>query len=144
MGYDLHITRNTEPCEDDFDGGIGFDEWRSYVNADPTLRIDGYAEACGPNGETLRVTDDGITVWIDHPTANGEHGWAWIHFRSGEICVKSPDQEFLAKMLSIAADLNAVVVGDEGELYERPDDHGVLPAAANAKTLKGKPWWRFW
>ncbi|TWU51449.1 hypothetical protein [Rubripirellula reticaptiva] len=144
MGYDLHITRNTEPSEDDFDGGIDFDEWKTYVEGDPSLRLDGYAEAHGPNGETLRVTDDGIAVWTDHPTANGEHGWAWLHFRSGEICVKSPDQEFLAKMLSIAADLNAFVVGDDGELYERPDDHGVLPAETLAPKPASKPWWQFW
>jgi len=144
MGYDLHITRNTAPNEDDFDGGIDFDEWKSYVEDDPSLRLDGYAEIQGTNGKLLRVTDDGITVWSDHPTANGEHGRAWLHFRSGKICVKNPDQEFLAKMLSIAADLSAVVVGDDGELYRRPDDLGVLPAAALAKKPSAKRWWRFW
>jgi len=45
MGYDLHITRNTEPSEDGFDGGIDFEEWKSYVEGDPSLRFDGYAEA---------------------------------------------------------------------------------------------------
>ena len=144
MGYDLHITRNTEPSEDYFDGGISAAEWQSYVEGDPSLRLDGYAEAHGPNGETVRITDDGIAVWTDHPTANGENGWAWLHYQTGEICVKSPDQEFLAKMLAIAADLNAIVVGDDGEVYERPDDHGVLPAAALAAKRTSKPWWRFW
>ena len=144
MGYDLHITRNVEPSEDDFDGDIDAAEWQSYVESDPSLRPDGYAAARGPNGETLRVKSDGITVWTDHPTANGEHGLAWLQQRGGEICVKNPDREFLAKMLSIAADLNAIVVGDDGEVYERPDDHGVLPAATLAPKPASKPWWRFW
>ncbi len=144
MGYELHIIRNAEPSEDDFDGGIDAAEWQSYVEGDPSLRLDGYAEAHGPNGETLRVSDDWIAVWTDHPTANGENGWAWLHYRSGEICVKNPDQELLAKMLSIAADLDAIVFGDDGEVYERPDDHGVPSAAALAPKPASKPWWRFW
>ncbi len=144
MGYDLHITRNATQSEDDFDGGIDPAEWESYVEADPSLRLHGYAEVSGPSGEKLRITADRITVWTEHPTANTQNGLAWLYHSGGEICVKSPDQEFLAKMLSIAADLNAIVIGDDGEVYERPDDHGVLPAAARAPKAKPKPWWRFW
>ena len=150
MGYDLRITRNPEPDwdnldPDDFDGGISAEEWSDYVSNDPSLRPDGFAEAHGPNGESLRVIDDGIAVWTEHPTATSDTGFAWIHHRNGEIFVKQPDQEFLAKMLAIASDLDAVVVGDDGEQYTSPDSHGILPSVCRAATPPiTKPWWRFW
>ena len=144
MGYDLHITRNPEPDGDDYDGGITSAEWIAYVTNDSSLRLDGYAEAQGPNGESMRVTDAGIAVWTEHPTAIPETGLAWLHHRDGAISVKQPDQEFLAKMLSIASSLDAVVVGDDGEQYTAPTDHGILPAADRSLPLAIKPWWRCW
>ena len=73
-----------------------------------------------------------------------ESGLAWLHYRGGAVYVKNPDQEFLAKLLLIAADFDAVVVGDVGEVYENPDDHGVLPAASRAMQPNLRPWWKFW
>lgn len=142
MGYNLHITRNTAPDRDD--GGISFLEWHQYTQDDPSLRLDGIAEANGPNGEILRITDPGITVWTEHPTATEETGLAWLHHCCGEILVTHPDQEFLAKMLSIASDLDALVIGDDGEQYVKPTDHGIRPAIARIQSSATKPWWKCW
>ncbi len=76
MGYDLHITRNATQSEDDFDGGIDPAEWESYVEADPSLRLHGYAEVSGPSGEKLRITADRITVWTEHPVSQV---FSWPH-----------------------------------------------------------------
>ena len=102
MGYDLRISRHPDLdwdgiSIDEFDGGIPFQEWSDYVSSDSSMRMDAYAEAILPGGESLRVTEPGIAVWLDHPTATRESGLAWLHFRNGEVFVKHPDQEFLGR-----------------------------------------------
>ena len=149
MGYDLHITRHPDPDCDSIDtdkpnGVISLQEWRNYVDGDPSMRMDDYAEAILPGGKSLRVTEPGIAVWLDHPTATRESGLAWLHFSNGQILVKHPDQESLGKMLSIASALDAVVIGDDGEQYMNPTSHGIAPAADRTSEPHPTPWWRFW
>lgn len=42
---------------------------------------------------------------------------AWFNFDRGDVVVKNPDAEILAKMWAIAQKLGARVQGDDGELY---------------------------
>ena len=81
------------------------------------MRLDGYAEATTPKGETIRVESEGLAVW----TAYSKHGlngnMAWLDLERGCIDVKNPDEEILNKMRSIAARFGARVVGDEDETY---------------------------
>ncbi len=43
MGYDVHITRKAEWSDDE--SAITLGEWLSVVDADPEMRLDGFAEA---------------------------------------------------------------------------------------------------
>ena len=126
--------------------GITLAEWASLLADDDTMRMDGVAEVDLPDGSTLRTENEGLAVWTDYAGNEDGGNQAWFDFRDGAIVIKNPDQDILAKMLEIAAMLDAKVVGDEGEEYETPTDHGVPTRGAMQKMLsvQRKPWWKFW
>lgn len=124
MGYDFHITR-AEHWADEDQTLISSEEWLAVVRSDPELRLD---PQNGPN----------FAIWIDFLTGS-EKGW--FDWRDGAIFTKNPDAPLLAKMLSLAARLNAKVQGDEGEVYTSVEDYP--PYKATPRQTQ-RPWWRFW
>ena len=150
MGYELHITRKAFWSDQEGET-ITLDEWIEYVNSDPEMRLDGYAEARVPDG-VLRVESPGLSVWTAYAghekSGHGKNGnMAWFDHFNGNIDVKNPDQEIIRKMYQIARSLHAKVQGDDGECYDenghiiRQQEEpatGVMPKAAIRK------WWRFW
>jgi hypothetical protein len=105
VGYDVHITRADE-WSDNADAPISLDDWKAVAETEADLVADprngdGFFLARG-------LRDDGGDGWFD-----------WYE---GDVFTKDPDRPTLAKMLSLAARLNARVQGDEGELYRSPDD----------------------
>ncbi len=116
MGYDIHITRASHWTQSE-QTPITLDEWKAYVAADPEMRMDNFAEATTTEGETLHIDAEGIAVWISYSGHQVDGNMAWFTYLFGDIRVKSPDEEILAKMRSIAKALGARVMGDEGEFY---------------------------
>lgn len=116
MGYDVHVTRAKSWLESGADP-ISLDQWLAYVEADPEMRFDGYAEASLPDGHSLRVESDGLAVWTAYSGNGGDANMAWFDWCRGRIVVKNPDEEIIGKMKRVAQDLGASVQGDEGELY---------------------------
>lgn len=141
MGYDIHITRRAEWCGEG-EPEISLAEWLAYVENDPEIRLDGYAQADLQDGSVLRIDDPSMAVWVAHPD-HGD-GVAWIWWSRGNVQAKNPDEPTLRKMWAIAQAFGAKVQGDEGELYDSvgrmiPQDspaHKAMPAQ--------KPWWRIW
>jgi len=116
MGYDLHITRANDWLEGKT-APITLDEWLAYIQADAEMRLDGYAYA-KVNGEVvLRYENEGLAVWTEYSQLPDDGAGAWFDHRDGNIVVKNPDEELLAKMKQIAAHFAARVVGDDGEEY---------------------------
>jgi hypothetical protein len=113
MGYELHITRGENWFDDE--PQITCEEWLAIVDADPDLRLDGFAEAELGDGSVLRAEDPTIAVWTAHPDAGMET--LWISYSQGNIVVKGPDEPTRRKMWQIAQLLNARVQGDDGEFY---------------------------
>jgi hypothetical protein len=111
MGYDVHITRG-DWWEDDRER-IDDQEWTSCVERDPDLTITGEVSASTPAGETLTYRNDLLAMWSAHPSGEPIP----FDFRDGRVVVKNPDDSILAKMIEVAAELNALVQGDEGETY---------------------------
>jgi hypothetical protein len=100
MGYDLHITRRKHWTDkgDDITG----DEWLAYVQNDSELHLQPqsgpyFAVWSGPSGR-------------DDP---------WLDWSDGQIYCKYPDPALIDKMVVIAQQLDAVVQGDDGEIYEQ-------------------------
>jgi hypothetical protein len=123
MGYDLHITRAPEWSESD-QHPITADEWLAVVAADPELSLRPghepyFAEWSGP---------------CSHP------GGSWFSWDEGQIYTKNPDRRILAKMLQIAGRLGARVQGDDGELYDAPEDLPSDEALAASKQRARRPW----
>lgn len=125
MGYELHIVRNDACWREQAGGGISLTEWSSLVADDETMRMEAVAEIELPDGTLLRYENEGLAVWSE--CVGNERGGKqrWFDFRHNAIVVKHPDRDVLAKMLDIAAKLDAKVVGDEGEEYKSPTDLGV-------------------
>lgn len=146
MGYDIHIVRNDDFWDEEIGGGISLDEWSSYVAQDNTMRMDGTAEVDLPNESKLIIESEGLAVWTAYAANEVGGNQAWFGFHNNAIVVKNPDQQILAKMLEIAASLNAKVLGDEGEQYEFPNDHGVPKHEVMQELLTEptRPWWKFW
>ncbi len=134
MGYDLHITRADDWARSEA-APISLKEWVAYVESQPDMRLDNAAIIDLPDGK-LRYENDGIAVWTGYSRNEPGGTQAWFDYRDGRVVVNNPDQELLARMLSIAHDFSAHVVGDEGESYTKPND---IADESNAKT-----WWKFW
>ena len=148
MGYDLHITRKGNWL--DASPAIDLDEWLEYVDADPDLQHDGFAEAPVVNGAVLHVERDGICVWTGYSRGENAENKAWLMWSAGNIVAKSPDEEIRQKMWCIAQALSAKVQGDEGEDYG--EDGRMIEAATSEVTSivrelpsnSKRPWWKFW
>ena len=98
MGYDLHITRRENWSSEGND--ITTQEWLDYIEKDPELSL------YGQNGPYF-------AIW---KTEESQREY-WMDWSEGEIFTKNPDQILIDKLVKIARHLNAVVQGDDGELY---------------------------
>jgi hypothetical protein len=137
MGYDLHITRK-HLWFDEEGPEILLAEWLAFVAADPEMRLNEYPETRLPDGRVVRAAEV-CSVWIAYSQHDESDNKVWFCHRCGEIFVKSPDEEIIRKMLSIAQALSAKVQGDDCEIYD---------SSASVTYPEGfwpkKPWWKFW
>jgi len=117
LGYEVHITRGEDWAESGT-APITLADWVAYVKADPEMRLDDFAEATTPSGETIRIDSPGIAVWVGYSAHDEGGNMAWFSWFRDHVSVKNPDEEILGKMCRIAKALNAKVQGDEGELYD--------------------------
>lgn len=99
IGYDIHITR-TEEWSDNGASQIARAEWLAVAEADPELTPD------PENGKAFYTCGD-----------------SWFDWFEGNVDTKNPDHAVLAKALELAGVLDARVQGDDGELYESPDEY---------------------
>ena len=108
MAYQVHITR----AEDWLDGAeqpIAETRWRTLVDDDPELRFDA-------------DSDNTFVTWRDDES--------WFQWQDGAISTAPRSAAALGKALSIAAQLDARVLGDDGERYTDASQFGVPPASA--------------
>jgi hypothetical protein len=128
MGYDLHVTRADTWPESEATP-ITFDEWEAYVVADPSLR---------PGEEAVAE----CVVWADHPKEPHPIWWC-----DGEVQCKNPDETMVAKLVTIAQDFDARVIGDDGEEYfigpSGAVQHRQPPPPRDATQRKRRnSWWQ--
>jgi hypothetical protein len=109
MGYDLHITRREYWIDDD-GPSIALQEWQNYVAGDPDISTD--AENPGPENYIVTLQSDRWPLWWD---------------KRGEVFTKNPDDRLIAKMVAIAAKLDARVLGDDEEIYGLDPSDPTIP-----------------
>jgi len=119
MGYDIYITRKVNWFDKD-GKDISLSEWLAFVHSDPEMRLDGFAEAATPDGDTIRIESEGLSVWTAYSGHMKDSNMAWFDFRDGHVVVKNPDKEIRQKMHQIAQRLHGRVQGDDGEYYGPP------------------------
>lgn len=103
MGYDLHVTRKGFWADEE-GPQILLEEWCQVVELDPELEPD--------------TQNDRKCFIFHHPMGNVPIDWR----DRGEIITKNPNKITLAKLLKIAAELKAIVQGDDGEIYSSLED----------------------
>jgi hypothetical protein len=108
LGYDVRITRKARWYED-VGPVITGEEWTSFVNARSDLQ---WYDNVGAKPDTgvlvLSVTDR-------------EDAMIWWDARLGEVKTKNPSGGLVHRMVELARELDAVVMGDESETYHLPD-----------------------
>jgi hypothetical protein len=106
VGWEIHITR-AEHWANSERHPITANEWLAHVESDPDLMID----PC-----------DNVPYFALWKAHRIDGDYAWFDWFAGAINTKHPDRLILGKAIEIARSLGARVQGDDGELYERPED----------------------
>ena len=109
MGYNLHITRAKFHYNNDGQW-IPAEEWLRYIEQDPELSLAGY------NG-------DYFAIW----SGPSSYPDPWLDWSRGNIYSKNPDDALIDKMVEIAKKFNAIVQGDDGEVYIGGGARNFLP-----------------
>ncbi|WP_299249873.1 hypothetical protein [uncultured Aquimarina sp.] len=130
MGYNLSIQRENKDK-------ISKQEWKSYINSDSEFTAKDEYSGNLPDGKIVTIPTPNAGIWEFNNrevpfTFSEEYGW---------ISVKNPENWIIKKMISIANELDAVVLGEEGEKY---DEEYLNKENKLTSNLGDKKWWEFW
>ena len=139
MGYDISIKR--------LDSRISRNEWLSYIEEDSEFELINDFSTKLPSDKTLTTEIPNSGLWKKEIPFiyNEEHG---------NVQVKNPDISVIEKMISISRKMNALVIGEEDELYDEmfieKEKNSAPIDMEDYKHLKiklynpNKKWWQFW
>lgn len=134
MGYELHIKRAEENKK------INKEEWLQYIKSDVEFEpIEGFSATLNQN-EKITVSTPNAGIW---KSDKGEIPFTFYE-EDGEIALKNPENWMIKKMLVIAKALNALVVGEEGEIYDENYFKDPFTKPLNNESNENKKWWQFW
>ncbi|MBY9080810.1 hypothetical protein KIH86_13270 [Paenibacillus sp. HN-1] len=109
MSYDIHITRASHWMNYE-ELPISLEELKEYFSSKPDFEY----------SKLLTIATDPFTMTIqgDFFIWKSEEGEIPFRLTNGNLALSNGDDEFVMdKMKEIAADLHAIVQGDEGEIY---------------------------
>ena len=134
MGYELHIKRAEENKK------INKEEWLQYIKSDVEFEpIEAFSATLNQN-EKITVSTPNAGIW---KSDKGEIPFTFYE-EDGEIALKNPENWMIKKMLVIAKALNALVVGEEGEIYDENYFKDPFTKPLNNESNENKKWWQFW
>jgi hypothetical protein len=109
MSHGVHMTR--EP-----DSVISEPDWFRLVETEPDLRRGAdFTETTNPRtGEVIRIGSLNLVEWLGHPSGQ----MVPLNYSRGRVTALNPDDATIERMRSLARELGARVVGDEGESYD--------------------------
>jgi hypothetical protein len=108
----LHIVRRTAEGQE---VPITLDEWNAYIDSDADLKR---PEPGHPNygyDALALLPAEGVN----------QDDWQWLWWVTGSIFSDYPQRPMLKKMGQIARDFNAVLSGDEGDVWTI-DENGIV------------------
>lgn len=107
MGYNFYITRKQNIFNEG--SNITTEEWLALVQLDGSLSIN------AENGDCFVVWKNPLSNELD-----------WLDWEDGNIFSKNPSTDFRFKMIDIAFQPNARLIGEDGEIYNK-DGKVVFP-----------------
>ena len=133
MGYDISIRR--------LNSKISQEEWLSCAQEDSEFEtIEGFSTKYSIKNPRVAMWNEEIPF-----VYNQDHG---------EIIVKSPEIHVVKKMISLSKKMNAIVIGEEDELYNKAfiekEENSPPINIEDYKNIKpkiinlNKKWWQFW
>ncbi|MES2617985.1 MAG: hypothetical protein V4613_08900 [Bacteroidota bacterium] len=139
MGYEVHVVRKNDFENDEEESNITMEEWKHLVESTPELTWEQFA------GDTAEL-DYKYCYWLAHPEQD-ESNRPWFDFFGGSINTKWTDPACMKLLLGIAEQLNAKLIGDDGEIYTMKEiiameDYNNQPTPS--PTPEKKPFWKFW
>ncbi len=139
MAYCIYIQRHAAK--------ISRDEWVKYIKEDADFELINNFKAELETGHTLVTGIPYAGLW------KKEIPFVYVP-ESGHICVYSPDINVIEKMITISKKMNAIVIGEEDELYDdefiKKEKHKPRVNWEDYKNLSiklynpNKKWWQFW
>ena len=138
MGYEVHIIRKND-FESDEESNITMEEWKQLVESSPELTWEQF------DGDD-KPLDYKYCYWLAHPEQDDSNR-RWFDFYAGSISTKWTDPACLKLLLRMAEQLQAKLVGDEGEVYTMKEIEAL--EAYHEKVVETippqkKPFWKFW
>lgn len=113
MAYDVHITR-TKVWFQSKTNPIPMSDWSNYVQNDPSLHfVNVIISGTKP---VVSYINEGLAVWIKD-LIEDEKNFVYFDYVHGRVVAKNPDEATVDKLRKIAENLDAFVIGDEGEEY---------------------------
>jgi hypothetical protein len=115
MSIYVYISRRADPFNDE-EPSITAKEWLLSVDGDSAFRI--------AREDESKWLGENARIWTGHQHAPA-FAFDWVH---GQIEVKNPDAQTIAKMQELASKLRAKVFSETGELFDDAGAHtGFLP-----------------
>ncbi len=126
MSIYVYITRRRNPLEPG--DTVSLEEWQRLVASDPSFRAPTAEDhkELAMNWKGAPFPEDAI--WTGHP----DYPAVWFCWSDGNIELKSPDEIMIAKMMTLAAKLDANVISEMGELFNEDGSHKGF--------VDGEPW----
>ncbi|WP_299212628.1 hypothetical protein [uncultured Aquimarina sp.] len=132
MGYELNIKREDNQTK------LTKEEWANYIKSDFEFEQINEYSVQHEDGKYLTVSTPNAGLW---KTTKGEVPFTFFE-EYGWISVKNPDEWIIKKMISIANELDAIVLGDEGEKYDEKNILG--EQSKEISKINNRKWWQFW
>ena len=139
MGYELAIKKEGDK--------ISKESWLEFLEKDIEFKQINEFSAETSAQETISISIPNAGLWKNEVPFTFDE-------KRGEICVQSPDVPTIEKMVGIAKIFDAIVVGEEEEIYDEKfiANEKSMPGVNldDYKNIKMKPfdpnkkWWQFW
>lgn len=106
MDAKIHLTRKKDLFDRSANKGITMQEWSTFVDNDPEMRMDNTTTVTLNNGTSYTYKSPGTAVWLNRPPGETKYRLIKFDYVDGTIQVDNPDKRAIEKARHIAFKLN--------------------------------------
>lgn len=126
MSIYVYITRRRNPL--DPGDSVSLEEWQRLAADDPSFRAPTSSDHEKIAMKWTGTPFPGEAIWTGHP----DYPAVWFCWSDGNVEGKNPDEVMIAKMMALAAKLDANVISETGEVFNEDGSHKGF--------VDGEPW----